>query len=713
MANPTPNPTTISAGTQAAWEYLNSYGDLTGYNWSAAGYATPDAGAAAHWNANAVTEGRSITFDAWEYMASNADISTYFVTDATGAAMHYFYTGRLESRPAWDSFDGAAYLAANADVATWASLDGAANDEHQAAYHYVLAGRSEILSGARASDGQGTVSTIANIIQLTNGVDIDPGPPTAGVDHFYADNTELNPNDQIAGLGGNDVFYYATTADATHGGFFMNNVERFDIVADNSSTATFDFSGTTDVDTFAVRNTTGNANLNQITELFDPAAVADGGDGKSTTLEVNTMTTGGNVIAQFQDQAVAGATDQLDLDLINNYNTGIGLLRIGSVTDNDGGIETLNVTTSSAGTRIQTLDADVTTLNVTGDQDLTVIDPLDDEIATVGATSMTGDLTLDMSETDVDVDYNGSQGKDTVTFDDAPGTTTNTGLDHDIDGGAGSDDITGGDGDDGIDGGAGDDEIDGREGADDITGGAGEDDITGAGGVDDIDGGADDDTIDGGAGADNITGGTGEDEITGGEGTDEIIGGPGADIIDLAETTQVVDEVIYNSEADAGTVGVLNPNQGDEIRNFETGTDDLEFTGDFDGSDLVGAQFDAVTAVAYGGVVNLDTNGVGDNAVFLVASGAATVDVGDLTTLVDLQAAITFTNENAGDQRILIFNDDPAAGVATANSAIYLWESVTEDNAISDGELSLLGIVTASSTGGVATSLTAADIVVS
>ena len=689
-------PASIAPGSLDAWEYLASYNDLRNF------YGTDTAGAAQHYNTFGLAEGRAITFDAWVYMASHNDLLNFYGSslDAIGAASHYVILGAAEGR-ATNTFDALAYIndAGNADLlaAFGGDADGGRSNGAQ---HYVTFGRSEIASGLRDSDGQAGATIV-----LTAGVDIEDGTP--GDDTFVATNATLTAGDNLNGLGGYDTMEYYSNADKNNAAFTMTNVERLQATADGASTSTFDMSGTTGVTTFASVNTTGNVDFEQVTGL--------------AALEVNNMTTGGNVTISYQDPVVASGSDAMDLNLINNGNTGIGTLLIGRTSDSNGGIETLNINTSQAATRVATLDANVATLNVAGDQNLEIINPLNPNISTVDASGLSANLDLDMTGQAVVQAFTGAQGDDDITWAGiASAVTANSGEGNDtlvmgngndvVDGGAGNDRISGGVGDDRISGGAGDDIIDagasfvantvnggdgddiisGGAGADTIDGGAGDDIISGIAGTNTIDGGAGDDQIMGGIGPDTISGGAGDDLITGAAGADLILGGPGADVINLTDADLAIDTVRYNSTDDAGVAGVLAASQGDNVIGFTTAEDLIDFSGDFLAGNMFGADNNAVNGVVYGAGVDLDANGSGNDAVQLIAAIALgeTAARADLFVGNDLRIALgAVTNEEVGDERILIFNS------FDGNAAIYRFRSEVADDVITDNELSLLGVV--------------------
>ena len=684
-------PSSIAPGSLDAWEYLASYADLRGV------YGTDTVGAAQHYTDFGISEGRAITFDAWVYMASHDDLLNFYGSslDAMGAASHYVIFGAAEGR-ATNTFDAIAYINDPGNTDLLAAFGGDADGgRSNGAEHYVTFGRSEIASGLRDSSGQ---NTGAGDFVLTAGVDNYPGTlDNSGNDTLTATEATLTAGDNLNGGGGSDALNYWTNVGGNHGAFTMTNVERLQATADLLSTSTFDLSGTTGVTTFASVNTTGNLVFSQVTGL--------------AALEVQNMTTGGDVTISYQDAVVAGGSDAMDLNLINNGNTGIGTLLIGSTSNTDSGIETLNINTSQAATRVDMLDADVATLNIAGDQNLEIVKPLDSNISTVDASGLSANLDLDMTNQLVDQTFTGAQGDDTITWAGIGNSVTansGTGDDSlimgdaadDVDGGAGDDQISGNVGADDISGGAGADVIDGGTGADVIDGDAGVDRITGGTGADDIDGGDGNDVIDGGADADDITGGAGADSITGGEGVDDILGGAGADVIDLTETASAADNVIYSQESDAGTPGLFGPldsSEGDSITGFLPGTDDLAFTGDYLFQNMPGTLQNGASAFTEGDTINLDANGTGDDTVFVIASDGTTAsvlqDLPDLLNIVDLQAAFTIANETVGDERIFVVTDDGSTTDGAFDAAVFRFVSNTADNVVDNSELSLLGVV--------------------
>jgi Ca2+-binding RTX toxin-like protein len=310
----------------------------------------------------------------------------------------------------------------------------------------------------------------------------------------------------------------------------------------------------------------------------------------------------------------------------------------------------------------------------------------------------------------------------------------------------GSDTLTGGAGGDTLDGGAGADNLTGNDGNDSLTGGSGVDTLSGGNGDDVlvassedalIDGGADatDDTMqvaanfsdvsDGqivgieivdlssgaynvtlndqtegftintgnnadnvvaGAGTDILNGGAGDDTLNGGEGGDTITGAGGADLIVIADVDNAADVVRYASVGDAGAGGTLAATAGDSVIGFQAGDlDQIVFAGDFLFASMDGTTASAVNAVAYAGNIDLS---VDEDTVQLIADGAATAALADLTTLADLQTAIgTLTEDALGEERVLAFQS------GDGYTAMYLYTTLADNDTLDANELQLIGIV--------------------
>ena len=192
-----PTPASVAAGTLDAWEYLASYADLMNF------YGTDTVGAAQHYTAFGISEGRSITFNAWAYMASYEDLMNHFGFDAIGAAAHYVLYGHAEGRTI--TFDAIAYIndPGNADLLAAFGGDADGGRSH-GAEHYVTFGRSEITNGLRDSAGQDAGQT-GQAFMLTEGQDFFPGGlDNNGNDSLIARSGTLTPGDDLDGGPGND-----------------------------------------------------------------------------------------------------------------------------------------------------------------------------------------------------------------------------------------------------------------------------------------------------------------------------------------------------------------------------------------------------------------------------------------------------------------------------------------------------------------------------
>ena len=93
-------------------------------------------------------EGRDVTFDGLEYVASHGDLIAAFGVDRVSGAIHYLSSGEAEGRGV--TFDGAAYLVANGDLQ--AAFGG---DEDAATRHYIQYGYAE----GRSTGGSTVVIT--------------------------------------------------------------------------------------------------------------------------------------------------------------------------------------------------------------------------------------------------------------------------------------------------------------------------------------------------------------------------------------------------------------------------------------------------------------------------------------------------------------------------------------------------------------------------
>ena len=179
-------------------------------------------------------------------------------------------------------------------------------------------------------------------------------------------------------------------------------------------------------------------------------------------------------------------------------------------------------------------------------------------------------------------------------------------------GGAGNDTIEGGNGWDGVWGGTGNDVMSGGWGSDRLYGQGGDDSIWAGGG---------NDTVDGGAGADTLFGGLGNDQLAGGTGNDTIYGQDGADVL---RGDQGSDSLSGGSGAD--TFVFIDNAGSDTIRDWEDGTDMLDFSGVTSVTTIADLTIDAVSATQTD--ISYD-DGAGTVTLTILSSSAFTIDQSD------------------------------------------------------------------------------------
>ncbi|MBP2232932.1 hypothetical protein J2847_006267 [Azospirillum agricola] len=163
----TPAASVVAASVFVPLAYIASYADLS------ATFGTDAAAGAAHYIASGRAEGRTVTFNPLAYTASYLDLSSAFGTDPAGAAAHYITSGRAEGRTV--TFNPLAYIASYADLSAAFGTDAAAG-----AAHYIASGRAEgrtvtfnplayVASYADLSSAFGTDPTSAAAHYITSG----------------------------------------------------------------------------------------------------------------------------------------------------------------------------------------------------------------------------------------------------------------------------------------------------------------------------------------------------------------------------------------------------------------------------------------------------------------------------------------------------------------------------------------------------------------
>lgn len=429
-----------------------------------------------------------------------------------------------------------------------------------------------------AASGTGTIVN-DDVIQgtFTAGQDTLVGTPEG--DLFVAQNNNLNAGDSVDGRGGfdsvelatdnavdtrdNDPSLFGVNLVAEFGGFTFNGVERFAVTNDSNVENIFDLSGTSGLQVLETVNSSSSTTFNQVAR-------------ETQTLNIFNATNDTNDVDVFVSYRNSAVTGENTLD-INIDESLVNRIRVGSSSDDDAGIEQINLNVSGD-TVIEDLDSAITRLFINGDGNIEIED-LENQtnLMQINASGSTGTVELSFADTDNDVDYDGSSGADI---------------------------IEAGDGDDDIDTGDGDDVVDGGNGNDDINTGNGADTVTSSGGSDSIDTGADMDTItvENGTGITNIDAGSEDDEIefeagAFGNGTiggaDFVDGGTGDDNLTINETvndadfnrTTRVEELTLGTGGTTVNLGIFAETAGIRTINLSTGSDSVFLDRDNAGAD--------------------------------------------------------------------------------------------------------------------------------
>ncbi|MDJ0386632.1 hypothetical protein QMO56_00780 [Roseomonas sp. E05] len=132
----------------SSYAYLASYPDLAeAYGATQLGlpFSINEEGAWAHFYLHGAYEGRSVTFDEYNYVAANTDLigsSMYGLSVENGPALHYLTHGRAEGRTT--DFDGVAYIASYVDLINgYGNAGDAAAVDAAGAQHFAQFGFQE------------------------------------------------------------------------------------------------------------------------------------------------------------------------------------------------------------------------------------------------------------------------------------------------------------------------------------------------------------------------------------------------------------------------------------------------------------------------------------------------------------------------------------------------------------------------------------------
>lgn len=570
---------------------------------------------------------------------------------------------------------------------------------------------------AQVSDGNGGTDTITVNVTVTEYVDF---VLTAGVDTvngtdlnelIIGDNNNLSAGDNIDGGNGNDTLRVATDAGlvgTTLSGFTLDNTETVEVTSDSPAAGvTVDLSGAADVSNLTDISLLSSVNsTNDVTFNF----VGRHTGGSLPSLLVDNLTTTPDVNLQFFDAVLTGGTDVVNAEVRDST---VGILRIGGITDNNGGVETVNLTANQAATTIGTLNTDLTTLNIFGSSNLTITNPLNNTVTAVNGSTATGNLMFSVAGALGSVTINTGSGADNVTGSGNADTISTDGGNDTVNAGGGNDTVNGGDGNDTLNGDAGNDTINGGNGADIINGGTGNDTLNGDAGADTINGGAGSDTINGGddndtidtgslgdgAGNEVVSGGNGDDVITTrGEflkGSVPLLFSPKFDTFDGGAGNDTLNVVGASANADGmndvTTIETVNLSGGvqnflvDNLSPFDNDTTLVTVDGSGNGTSAI--TFNAatlgrmITLIGAGGNDVL-TGGAGDDDIS--ADGRSTVngDLGGTDILIGNNGNDTF--RFAGDQ--LDVNDTVTGGNGT--NTIRLQNTLNDTDATLGGGIS-------------------------
>lgn len=411
-------------------------------------------------------------------------------------------------------------------------------------------------------NGQTTVGTATIIdndeVQATFTSGLDTLTGTESADVFVAQNNALNAGDSVSGLGGDDTIRLSvdgSVGNRTFAGFTSTSVENVQVTNDSGGQISVDLSGSQGLEQVETINSSASTQFIQVPNIVDVNVT-------NLTNDINPV----DVAVQFQNSAVAGAADEVD---VNVSESSVDTVRVGSNGNVNGGVETINLNVEGDSTIAQ-LDSNVSTLNISGDGNIVINDLVDGtptNLTEVDATDASGDLTVSYVDATNSVTFTGSTGNDTVTgSNNGDVYDTRSGAD-DVTAGTGDDDITTGTGDDVIATGGGNDIVDSGEDNDSIT-------VTGAGDVD-IDMGDGDDTTEftNGFDASNIGPGNPRDQVDGGDGRDTLVINENANDVNFTNVSRVEEltlgtggtTVNLGGEAEGAGIDTLNLSNGDDV----------------------------------------------------------------------------------------------------------------------------------------------------
>jgi Ca2+-binding RTX toxin-like protein len=349
------------------------------------------------------------------------------------------------------------------------------------------------------ASGTGTIVNDEVGAILTPGQDIVTG--TAQGESFFASNNTLNAGDRIDGQGGIDTLFHNldvnVSTPANFSGFELESVERFIVTNDSGQTANYDLSGDIgangvgDLVEVGSVNSSASINFTQLTTLAN------------LLLDNTTTVATTDIGVQYRDAVVAGAASAMTITVTN---TDVDTVTIGSISNVNSGLETINLVVGAGGSIIDTLNTNLTSLNVSGGtagDAITVLNALNGTIRTIVSTAP-GTVTLSAANATAAVSYTGADGVDNFTGS-GFGDTINSNGGNDVINALGGNNV-----------------VNAGEGNNTVTTLGGDDAVTSLSGNDTISVGAGNDVVDSGAGNDFIDIGAGLDTVRAGDGNDTV-----------------------------------------------------------------------------------------------------------------------------------------------------------------------------------------------
>lgn len=457
---------------------------------------------------------------------------------------------------------------------------------------------------------------------------------TTGDDIFYGNEDNFDAGDILIGMGGFDQFSFFADGNyssaVTYGAFQLRNIERLEVTNDSNVQMIFDMSGSPGTYQFSVDNSSSSVTFTQVAALT-----------ANTELNISDTTTVGstNVELLFRDAVLAGGNDAVT---VNVRDTDVETVRIGGVTQSNGGVETVNLKVQG-GSTIDNLDTALTTLNIEGSGNIEITQALANSVRQINAGAVSGDLNVSFTNNGFweNVSVTGSLGN------------------NEIYAGDGSDYITTASGNDYIDAGHGDNVVLAGNGSNYVTAGNGSDYITSGSGSD---------TIFAGNGNNTVIAGNGSNLVVTGSGSDTITTGNNSDTIYSGDATGGRDTINSGSGADYVNVGT-----GSHTANLGAGNDTIWFGNELDSTDIVdgGAGVDRLAIYSFNSV---DVwNVASDDARFQNVRSIETLDIyGNGRTYLGGNNDFYDNAQQAGINRINLWGGDQQVDASTFTRALTI-----------------------------------------